>query len=363
MTNVEALKQDAYAFLEQYYRETGQPLAVFEERWENVEQEIEASGHYEHTFEELSFGAKVSWRNSNRCIGRFFWKSLQVIDCRDVRTEEQAVEALRHHIRYAENDGKIIPTISVFPSVKNGKERMRIWNYQLIRYAGYERDGEIIGEPQSVAFTKYCESLGWKGEKTSFDLLPLVVQVNEGAPQWFPLKTEAVLEVPITHPDSDAFSTLGLKWYAVPIVSDMKMEIGGITYTAAPFNGWYMETEIGARNLADEDRYNMLPQAADVLGIDRTYAGSLWKDRALVEMNRAVLHSYKKAGVSMVDHHTAASQFRRFEQQEQKAGREVTGDWTWLIPPVSPAATHIFHSSYRNIMHTPNFFYQQHPYK
>lgn len=83
-----------------------------------------------------------------------------------------------------------------------------------------------------------------------------------------------------------------------------------------------------------------------MIGIAADYNTDLWKDQALVELNKAVLHSYKKQGVSIVDHHTAASQFKRFEEQEEEAGRKLTGDWTWLIPPISPAATHIFHRSY-----------------
>lgn len=63
----------------------------------------------------------------------------------------------------------------------------------------------------------------------------------------------------------------------------------------------------------------------------------------MIELNEMVLHSFKKQGVSIVDHHTAAAQFRIFEKQEAKAEREVTGKWTWLIPPVSPATTHVWH--------------------
>jgi nitric-oxide synthase len=120
----------------------------------------------------------------------------------------------------------------------------------------------------------------------------------------------------------------------------MRLEIGGINYVAAPFNGWYMGTEI---NLADEDRYNLLPAIADIVGLYLESNATLWKDRALVELNIAVLDSYKKAGVSIVDHHTAAQQFKAFEKNEQKIGINVTGEWAWLIPPVSPATTHIFH--------------------
>lgn len=77
-------------------------------------------------------------------------------------------------------------------------------------------------------------------------------------PVWYELPRSLVIEVPITHPEIEAFSDLELKWYGVPIISDMKLEVGGIHYNAAPFNGWYMGTEIGARNLADEKRYDKL---------------------------------------------------------------------------------------------------------
>ena len=43
--------------------------------------------------------------------------------------------------------------------------------------------------------------------------------------------------------------------------------------------------------------------------LDMSHDRTLWKDRALVELNRAVIHSYRKAGVIMVDHHTVAKQF------------------------------------------------------
>jgi nitric-oxide synthase len=75
----------------------------------------------------------------------------------------------------------------------------------------------------------------------------------------------------------------------------MKLEVGGIHYNAAPFNGWYMGTEIGARNLADTDRYNVLEKVAAIMGLDTERNTSLWKDKALVELNTAVLHSYKNA--------------------------------------------------------------------
>lgn len=54
------------------------------------------------------------------------------------------------------------------------------------------------------------------------------------------------------------FAEMGLKWYALPAVSCMVFDCGGMIFPAAPFNGWFMGTEIGARDLCDPFRYNLL---------------------------------------------------------------------------------------------------------
>ncbi|MFJ5564782.1 nitric oxide synthase oxygenase [Lysinibacillus xylanilyticus] len=345
--------QEVQRFLELYQVEQNESKTWLE----NKLQQIKTAGEYIPTTEELIFGARVAWRNSNKCIGRLFWQSLHVVDARDISNEEGIFNALLEHIKYATNGGKIRPTITVF-----APGRVRIWNHQLIRYAGYETESGIIGDLHSVEFTKLCESLGWQGEGTAFDVLPLVVQMDGREPQLFTIPDEYVLQVPIRHPESSQVEKLGLKWYAVPIISSMRFQMAGIDFEAAPFNGWYMGTEIGARNLADHERYNMLPAIAEIFNLDTTKQASLWRDRALVELNIAVLHSFKEDGVSIVDHHTAAQQFKLFEETEAAADRKVTGNWTWLIPPLSPATTHIFHKPYVNVYNTPNYFYQKPPY-
>lgn len=351
----------AQHFIRTCYSELNKTEAETERRLQQVRQQMESQGYYEHTEEELRHGAKMAWRNSNRCIGRFFWESLIVLDERHVQTEEEMAQALLRHIEFATNGGKIRPTITVFAAETPERPAMRIWNHQLIRYAGYETEYGVLGDPISIELTKLCMSLGWQGAGTHYDILPLVVQIGDRKPQFFEIPPELVIEVPITHPEIAGFADLGLQWYGVPIVADMRMEIGGMNYLAAPFNGWYMGTEIGARNLADEYRYNMLPKVAEVMGLDTSREATLWRDKALVELNVAVLHSYKEKGVSIVDHHTASQQFKRFEEREEKNGRAITGDWTWLIPPISPAATHIFHSAYDNKLESPNFHYQIKP--
>lgn len=56
----------------------------------------------------------------------------------------------------------------------------------------------------------------------------------------------------------DWFEELDLRWYALPAVSNMRFDCGGIEFTANAFNGWYMSTEIGCRNFCDINRLNML---------------------------------------------------------------------------------------------------------
>lgn len=56
----------------------------------------------------------------------------------------------------------------------------------------------------------------------------------------------------------DWFKDLNLKWYGLPAVSNMLLEIGGLEFTACPFSGWYMGTEIGVRDFCDSSRYNIL---------------------------------------------------------------------------------------------------------
>ncbi|MFJ7934551.1 nitric oxide synthase oxygenase [Sporosarcina sp. NPDC096371] len=360
-TKTNNLLVEATQFIQNCYDELGMSNEKQLERIEDIKNEIDTTGTYTHKSFELTHGAKMAWRNSNRCIGRLLWNTLHIFDARDVRTAEDAYEKLIEHIDFATNEGRIQSTITIFAPRNNGVDPIRIWNHQLLRYAGYEEADNVIGDSASIEVTKMCEEMGWRGAKTPFDILPLVIQETGKQPKLFEIPGEIIKEVPIIHPELDGVSQLNAKWYAVPIISNMRLEIGGIDYPMAPFNGWYMGTEIGARNLADPDRYNLLPKIAEIMGLDTKSNRSLWIDKALVELNIAILHSYQQAQVTLVDHHTAAKQFKIFEENELKSGRAVTGNWAWLIPPLSPASTHIYHKPYNNEISTPNYFYQGDP--
>ena len=281
---------------------------------------------------------------------------MEVLDKRSLDSIDAIFDALFEHIDFATNGGNIRSTITVF----NAHKGIRIWNPQLLGFAGYEQeDGSVIGDPKHVEFTNECIRMGWEPKMGQFDILPLIVQIEGEKIQWREIPKEIITLVSIEHPSIQAINDLKLQWYSTPIISNMTLEVGGIEFMAAPFNGWYMGTEIGARNLADEDRYNLLPVVADKMGLDLHDKNSLWKDRALIELNQAVLYSFRKAGVKIIDHHSASKQFMQFMRQEEKEGRDVTANWSWIVPPVSGSTMEVFHTEMNNIIKSPNYFYQE----
>ena len=168
-------------------------------------------------------------------------------------------EAICNHIKYATNKGNIRSAITIFRQRSQPGHDFRVWNSQFVGYAGYKLDNKtIIGDRSQIEFTDICIKLGWKPKYTDYDVLPLVLQAYGQDPEWFELPADLVLEIKITHPKYDWFNDLNLKWYCVPGVSSMMLDAGGIEFTACPFNGWYMVTEIG-RDFADVNRYDKLP--------------------------------------------------------------------------------------------------------
>jgi len=355
----DTLHHRAFQFLNQFYKELDR-MSELDKRWQEVQVEIEKFGTWYQTKDELTFGARVAWRNSNRCIGRLYWKSLHVFDVRELDNESDVFQALEHHLEYAFNKGNIKSCIAIFRQRLPGEELgPRIINHQLLRFAGYRSsEGVVTGDPQEVSMTDFAVQLGWHPPHTAFDLLPLMFQWPGWKVAVGEIKDPERFLVNIEHPFFEWFRMLNLKWYAVPVIADMLLEIGGVEYTAAPFNGWYMGTEIGSRNFGDVHRYNLLPVIADRMGLDTSSIATLWKDRALVELNLAILHSFKKAGITISDHHEVAEQFVQFEQLELKAKRALKADWSWIVPPLSGSSTPVFHRDYDNAVQTPNFFYQ-----
>src|SRR5947209_13588705 len=142
---------EAEEFLRLYHAEHPEAGPVGR-RLRAVHTEIAATGTYVHTGPELTFGAKVAWRNASRCIGRLYWHNLLVLDRRHVTGADQIFHDLVTHLRIAggggpwrldeqgnwiRRPGQIRPVMSVFAPAQPGCGYARVWNEQLIRYAGY----------------------------------------------------------------------------------------------------------------------------------------------------------------------------------------------------------------------------------
>ncbi|XP_067654893.1 nitric oxide synthase, inducible-like [Haliotis asinina] len=357
----EELLTHAKDFIDQYYTS----LKSFDserhrKRWAEVEEDILTSGTYDLTLEELTFGVKTAWRNAPRCIGRIQWSKLKVMDARHVSTARGMFEAICSHLEYATNNGNLRSTITVFPKRSSRREDFRVWNNQVILYAGYRQpDGSVIGDPANVEFTEICEALGWHGKGGMFDVLPIVVSAAGEDPEVFDIPEKLVFEVQIKHPKYTWFEELGLKWFALPGVSKMVLDCGGLEFPAVPFNGWYLSTEVGARNFCDVARYNITEKVATKMGLNTETSSSLWRDRALVEVNIAVLHSFQSAGATIVDHHTASESFIQHLQNEQRLRGGCPADWVWVVPPMSGSQTEVFHQEMMIYKLKPSYEYQE----
>ncbi|XP_070568864.1 nitric oxide synthase 1-like [Ptychodera flava] len=352
-------------FIDQYYTSIDRTnTPEHKHRMNEVLSLIEENGVYDLTEEELSFGVKTAWRNAPRCIGRIHWTRLQIFDGRKMKTAKEMFQLICKHIKYATNNGNLRSAITVFPPRTDGHHDFRVWNALMIRYAGYTQpDGSIIGDPAGVEFTEVCQRLGWKGRGGRFDVLPVVLQANGEKPEWFEIPSELVLEVEFSHPKYDWFAELGLRWYALPGVSNMMFDCGGLEFTGCPFSGWYMSTEIGTRDLCDAGRYNVLGTVGKRMGLDTSNTSSLWKDKALVEVNIAVLHSFQKKNVTITDHHQASELFVKHMENEQRLRGGCPADWVWIVPPMSGSITPVFHQEMLFYKLKPSYEYQDDPWK
>lgn len=356
----ERLIAAAQEFIDQIAEELRWPKRKRDKRWSEVLSEIRATGTYTQTFEELEHGARLAWRNAPKCIGRISWRNLIVRDKRDVTEPHAIFDECVQHLRAATNGGNLDIVLTAFAPRRPGEHwGPRIWNSQLIRFAGYRQpDGSVIGDRANIALTEAILRRGWTPPATrgDFDVLPLVIDVPGHEPQLFEFDDADVLRVPLTHPEGPDFDALGLEWCAVPAIANFRLEIGGIDYGCVPFNGWFMGTEI-ARNLFEENRYDRAAAIAEAFGLDTSTDLTLWRDRAFLELNVAVIASFQKARVTLVDHHTASRQFMTHEMREKRAGRECPAQWSWIVPPVGGSTTPVWHHDMRDFHLTPAFRY------
>ncbi len=96
---------------------------------------------------------------------------------------------------------------TIFPPAIDGQDQVRIWNHQFIRFAAHRTEDGIVGDPAEREFAAYCNSRGWEGDGTRFDVLPHVIGSDDREPELFEVPAGVIERVPITHPDHEDVST------------------------------------------------------------------------------------------------------------------------------------------------------------
>ncbi|HKK31269.1 MAG TPA: nitric oxide synthase oxygenase [Alphaproteobacteria bacterium] len=355
--------EEAEDFINRFHTENALSETARRSRIAEIRRSFRKTGTYEHTPEELAFGARVAWRHHSRCIGRLFWPSLEVVDCRHVTDPDEMAAWIFSHLGSALRDGRIRSMITVFAPMQRNEPPPYVESMQITQYAGYaSEDGNVLGDRQNIEATRIATSLGWRpmGRPGPFDLLPVIMRDRQGRRLIYEVPRSTYKEIEIRHPHRPELNSLNLRWYAVPLVSGMIMSIGGIDYPCAPFNGFYMGTEIASRDFADPNRYDLLREVAFVLGEDPDRQDTdLWRDRTLTELNSAVLASFRRENVTIVDHYTASEQYMEFDNRERAAGRCPSGDWAWVTPPQASAACRVFHLPMQDLHAVPNFYHSR----
>ncbi len=224
---------------------------------------------------------------------------------------DEIFDEIVEHIKVASSGHNIRSVMTIFrPRRRDETWGVKFWNSQFVRYAGYKNptSDEILGDAENVGFTSYLIDHNlWKppAEKSAFDVLPIVIKIpGNDTPIAYELPASVNNEILIEHPEFPEVKKLGYKWTAIPALSNFSVMIGGIEYTAAQFNGWFVTTEI-ARNLLE--RYEALKPLATAMDFDPT--DKFLAQRVSIELEAAILYSFEKRNVTIVDPATVGHSF------------------------------------------------------
>ena len=89
------------------------------------------------------------------------------------------------------------------------------------------------------------------------------------------------------------------------------------------------------------------------MNLDSSNNMTLWRDRVALELNIAILHSFAKAGVAIVDQHSSSEQFMIHMNNELRSRGGCPADWVWLNPSQSGSLCPVYHQEMLHYHLTP----------
>ena len=91
------------------------------------------------------------------------------------------------------------------------------------------------------------------------------------------------------------------------------------------------------------------------MDLDRSNNMTLWKDRVALELNIAILHSFSKTGVTIVDQHSSLEQYMIHMKNEMRERGGCPSDWVWLNPSQSGSLCPVYHQETLHYHLSPSF--------
>ncbi len=305
---------DAERFLQRFFVENRVPNA-FGPRWEEVQQQMAQGNPYEPTSEELLYGVRLAWRQSRGAFERPFWPEIAVRDVRHLDHPDDIAQAVFTHLELSYNGGTVRPLVTIFGADRADRVGPQLWNKELPTYAG-QRRAVLMNLLNSL------NRMGWRTQGDHYEVLPLVVECAGYAPQIYPIPPEKSLAVALVHPDYLWFKTLNLRWSALTAFSDRHLMIGGHYYRGVVVSGVQLSRAVAAV-LMEAEGESLLLRIAGYLRLDTQRETSLWRMKALTVLEEAILWSFERAGVTLMETSIAARRFAAFTEQERLAGRPV----------------------------------------
>ena len=116
-----------------------------------------------------------------------------------------------------------------------------------------------------------------------------------------------------------------------------------------------MSTEIANRNFTDPYRYDMRLPLAKEIGLNVYTNTSLWQEKIQTILNEAVLYSFGRNKVSIVDQFTASESFMTHYKREMRERGYIPADWVWLVPPTAGGMAEVFHQEMVNFFVPPAY--------
>lgn len=331
-------------------------------RREDIVQGLRTTGRVALNENELRVALKMAWRNNPRCLGRQWWKAMQLRDHTRLNTGAEVADAAAEHLRWVirtgSRRGQLIPAVTLFAADQPGHEPgIEILNEQLIRFAGYRDGATVLGDPRNLALTTLLTRAGWRppARPGRFDVLPLGIRTRRDGLTLHELPDDAVALVALEHPEHAWFADLQLRWHAVPAISNMRVDLCARSWPAI-FSGHYVLFEL-VKDLGDPDRYGMLPAIGAALGLDIEEPSGAWRLRAKAVLAEAIWHSYGRDGIAIWSDTEAADNHVAFENSEAAEGRPVSGDGRWLTPTLATSEAATYRRTYTDLQLRPDFVY------